>query len=93
MTRKTYTEAVKKKVKKSKESHAARNFFDTFVLLKDPEVLRRMPELREPHAFCIYCANIAPERTFAELHSTTLVPYSGSIRLRHGVCGKCKANT
>lgn len=88
-----YTETVEGMVKKYNESHAARNFFNSLFLLKAPEVLKKYPELREPHAFCIYCAKIAPEREFSELHATVLQPIEGGIKLRHGICKKCGANT
>ena len=92
MPNKSYTETVAGKVKKYNDTRAGRKFFNSFVLLNDPEYLRKHPEWRGPLAFCIYCSKVQQERKFAELHAKTFIPYNGSRRLRHGVCRECSQN-
>ena len=93
MANRGYTHTVEGMVKKYNDSRAARKFFNSFVLLNDPEYLRKHPEWRGPLAYCIYCSKVQQEYKFPELHAETFIPYNGSRRLRHGVCRECSQNT
>ena len=88
-----YTETVDGMVNKYNKSHAARNFFNSLLLLKKREVLRRCPELRDPHGFCIYCAKVDFERNFSSLFTGVLRPVEDGIELRTGICKECGAST
>lgn len=88
-----YTETVEGMVNKYNKSHAARNFFNSLLLLKNGEVLRRFPELRDPHGFCIFCAKVDFERNFSSLFTCVLRPIEGGVELRTGICKECEANT
>lgn len=92
-TSKTYAETVEGMVKKRNATRDEREFFDSLLLLKNPALHRKYPELREPHAICIYCAHVAPERTFSKLMAAVTIPIEGGVKLRHGVCEKCGVNT
>ena len=88
-----YSEVVTLKVNKSKESHATGDFFNSLLLLKNRELLRLYPELREPHGFCIYCAKVDYERNFSALFAGVIRPIEDGIELRTGICKKCGAST
>lgn len=88
-----YAEVVTLKVNKSNKSHATGDFFNSLLLLKDREVLRRYPELRNPHGFCIFCAKVDFERNFSSLFTGVLRPVEGGVELRTGICKECGVNT
>ena len=90
---KNYTETIEGMVKKRNDTRQRREFFNSFVLLNNPNFLRQFPRWRAPLAFCIYCARIDVESTFPELHTTTMTPYEGSRKLRQGVCRECSQST
>lgn len=88
-----YAEAVTLKVNKSNKSHGTSDFFNSLLLLKNRDLLRIYPELRDPHGFCIYCAKVDYERNFSSLFAGVLRPIEDGIELRTGICKECGVNT
>lgn len=93
MERKTYRETVEGKVNKSNDIRQGGKKFNTFVLLNNPDFLKKNPRWRAPLAFCLYCSKIDIEPVFHELHAVTMRPYEGSRKLRQGVCRECARST